>query len=214
MGGQGNRNSDTKGTHRGWDVDEEGVAVDTHSLQEGVAAHLPFSPLPPGQETPQSDRHQPGIQEDDHRCCRHCGRGQNRIMTCIVSAHNRWECSRHWTDLYGTVACSGTRGCPVGWGRWTNCHWLLPTTPGSHRSRKGLKHTNVQHHWLLLSLPRYNHETVIRCYHANNESSAFSLLHSKYHFFIDQLIISHLLQYIGSFLELGLVFFFTIALRV
>lgn len=38
-------------THRGGDEDEEGVAVDTHSLQEGVPASLPLS-LPPGQETP------------------------------------------------------------------------------------------------------------------------------------------------------------------
>lgn len=111
-GSRANRNDDTKGTHRGWDVDEEGVAVDTHSLQERVASHLPFSPLPPGQETPQSDGHQPGIQEDDHRRYRHCWRTQNRNMTCIVATHDqRWpESSRSWTDLGGTVACSGTKG--------------------------------------------------------------------------------------------------------
>lgn len=60
------------GTHGGGDVDEEGVAVDAHRLQEGVASHLPLGPLPPGQETPQSDGHQPGVQEDDQRRYRHC----------------------------------------------------------------------------------------------------------------------------------------------
>lgn len=38
--------------HRGGDVDKEGVAIDTHGLQEGVASNLPLSPLPPRQETP------------------------------------------------------------------------------------------------------------------------------------------------------------------
>lgn len=79
------------GTHGGGDVDEEGVAVDAHRLQEGVASHLPFGPLPPGQETPQSDGHQPGVQEDDQRRYRHCRdrTGQDGNMTRVVARRNQ-----------------------------------------------------------------------------------------------------------------------------
>lgn len=73
MGGWGGTTPQgTVRTHRGGDVDEEGVAVDAHRLQEGVASHLPLVPLPPGQESPQSHGHQPGVQEDDQRRYRHC----------------------------------------------------------------------------------------------------------------------------------------------
>lgn len=100
------------GTHGGGDVDEEGVAVDAHGLQEGVASHLPFGPLPPGQETPQSDGHQPGVQEDDQRRYRHCRTAQDGNMTRVVARHNQ-RGSESRTDLGGTAACSGTRGRPV-----------------------------------------------------------------------------------------------------
>ena len=59
-------------THRGGDVDEERVAVDAHGLQEGIASDLPLGPLPPGQEAPQTDRHQPGVHEDHRGRYRHC----------------------------------------------------------------------------------------------------------------------------------------------
>lgn len=57
-------------THRCGDVDEKGVAVNTHSLQERVTSNLPLGPLSPRQETPQTNRHQPGVHEDHD--CRYC----------------------------------------------------------------------------------------------------------------------------------------------
>lgn len=59
-------------THWGRDVDKEWVAVDTHCLQEGVASNLSLGPLPPRQEAPQTDRHQPGVHEDDYSSYRYC----------------------------------------------------------------------------------------------------------------------------------------------
>lgn len=83
-------------THRGGNVDEERVAVDAHRLQKGVASDLPLGPLPPGQETPQTYRDQPGVQEDDHCSDGHCGRETRASQ-------------RDWTELR-----AGAPGARVG----------------------------------------------------------------------------------------------------
>lgn len=58
-------------THRGGDEDKQGVSIDTHRLQEGVRTGLALCPLPPGQETPDAQRHKPCIEEHHKRCYRH-----------------------------------------------------------------------------------------------------------------------------------------------
>ena len=55
-------------TYRGRDEDEQGVAINTHGLQEGVAPHVALRASPPRQEPPSAQGHQRGVHEDDYRC--------------------------------------------------------------------------------------------------------------------------------------------------
>ena len=55
-------------TYGGRDEDKQGVSINAHGLQEGVASHLALSSAPPGQEGPGTQGHQPGVHED-HYCC-------------------------------------------------------------------------------------------------------------------------------------------------
>lgn len=135
------------GTHRGGDIDEKGVAVDAHSLQEGVASNLPLIPLPPGQETPYPNRHQPGIHEDDYCSYRHCwskaGQRNRADWVKLSQTESASSEAARRTDLCGTVVCSGRQGLPSYWGRWTSSHWSLLRKPVSHRSRMDL-HTHTR----------------------------------------------------------------------
>ena len=55
-------------TYRGRDENEQGVAINTHSLQKGVTSHLALISFLPGQEPPSTQWHQPGVHENDY-CC-------------------------------------------------------------------------------------------------------------------------------------------------
>lgn len=56
-------------TYRCGDVNEEGVAIDTHYLQERVGDYVHNFTVPPHQESPESKGNEPSVRIN--RCCRY-----------------------------------------------------------------------------------------------------------------------------------------------
>lgn len=97
-------------TYHSGNEDKEGVAVDAHGFQEGVRPHALADPLPPPQEGPQRQRHQPNVAVDGDAGHGHWGAGVRQAVTLGAPRHSQLGQGRglaYFTYPCGTGGCSG-----------------------------------------------------------------------------------------------------------